>query len=73
MTWIKIEDSLPEKNQYVITYLDKFYDDDRMRIMKICMSIYTDKLVFSYADGEYEYKLDEVIAWMPLPNPPEVE
>jgi len=55
MTWIKVEDRLPEKNGYYLVYQEAIED------MFICM----------WGQNSWYYTNTFITHWMPLPDKPE--
>ena len=61
MRWIPVSERLPEVTDTVL--IQDVCGD--IETAEVCME-YDESLVFY---GEWEYKLEELVAWMPLPSP----
>ncbi len=68
--WVKVSDRLPKNGEYVLTYMPEF---NEMLVLKFHEYVYFGKsnFVWSLLDDEFEWQLEEVSAWIPLPKEPE--
>ena len=70
MEWISTKDRLPELGVEVLCYAD----NNKMYILELCQWVFKKWHKYFSVTGEFEdrqFGIDEIIAWMPLPNPPE--
>ena len=73
--WISVKDRLPEKEgRYLVSYkldVDMGDDGEPYDIIDVeVMHFFADpQREFSWDDNYYEYTTDEILAWMPLPEP----
>ena len=75
MTWISVEDRLPEIDQEVLIYLEK--DDDKYIVVAQLSKWCYNQWAYSYGlKGFYDLdpKIEDAIIthWMPLPDKPEI-
>lgn len=66
MEWIKIEDRLPEKGQYVLVTFKSGFDNRPCYGLEVAQ--YYGDNVWELTDGEYDVP-GPVIAWQELPKP----
>ena len=60
--WISVKDRLPEENLRALCFIQK----DGIQIL--CFGKYGGRM--TWQGDEYNYELNEVTHWMPLPEPP---
>ena len=60
--WIPVNERLPEYGELVLAITNRFYD-----IMYLKKS--GGKNYFTDADEEWLFRVDQILAWMPLPEP----
>ena len=60
--WIPVNERLPEYGELVLAITNRFYD-----LMYLKKS--GGKNYFTDADEEWLFRVDQILAWMPLPEP----
>lgn len=69
MQWINIKNYIPRSEKHVLVFIP----DEGISVKRLDKSIYSDEIVWTYDDGEYENSANSVTHWMPLPEVPHVD
>lgn len=65
--WIPCAEQLPERETDVLVYIPVWEDNP----IQVAYLMY-DGIIWELSDGEFNFGKREVLYWMPLPEPPEV-
>lgn len=74
MEWISVKDRLPQAYDYVLIYAKRPGTGEPCPVGIARHDSTTweplESLIGAYSDVEWEYDIDEITHWMPLPAPP---